>query len=159
MSETKLCSYLQNLNIEYRRAEHPAVYTVAEARRLVPELPGLATKNLFLRDRRGTRHFLVVLPEDARADLSELASRLQTDKLSFASPERRAKYLGVVPGAVSVLSIINDSNHAVEVWLAPECRQAERLLCHPLVNTTTLSIAISDLVRFFASTRHVINVL
>ncbi len=138
--------------IEYQKVEHPPVYTYAEAEQKVPELPGAHTKNLFLRDRKGRRHVLVVVSGDKRVDLQELARLLNADKLSMASRERLQGHLGVEPGAVTLLALFNDVDKAVEVVIDRAVWSASALQCHPLVNTATLVIGRADIERFLAKT-------
>ena len=83
--------------ITYERHDHPAVYTVEESNRLVPPLKGAKTKNLFLRDKKGTQHLLVVVGHEKRVDLKGLSTLLGINKLSLASPKRLEKFLGVEP--------------------------------------------------------------
>src|SRR6266481_5288301 len=96
------------------RHAHPPVMTVEESERLVPKLPGAKTKNLFLRDKKGARHFLVTVRHDLAVDLNLLGVALNAARLGFASPERLQKYLGITPGSVSLLALINDQAGAVE---------------------------------------------
>ncbi|MEM7116663.1 MAG: prolyl-tRNA synthetase associated domain-containing protein [Chloroflexota bacterium] len=152
-------SFLQQHNIDYERVDHPPVYTVAEAKEKVPPLAGAETKNLFVRTRKGDRHFLVVVGYDKSVDLKGLAMALGVKRLGFASPERLLKYLGITPGAVSLLAILNDSEAAVEVVVDQAVWATERFKCHPLVNTSTLSIAKSDVERIFEITNHVVTVI
>ena len=93
---------------------HPPVMTVAESERLVPPLPGAKTKNLFLRDRKGAHHFLVTVPHVLAVDLNALGDALAAGRLSFASPERLDRHLGITPGSVSLLALVNDRARAVE---------------------------------------------
>ena len=146
---TDLYHFLGEHQIPYVRVDHPPVYTCEEAERLVPALPGVHTKNLFLRDSKGRRHFLVVVGWEKQVDLKALAGLLQVSKLGMASPERLRKYLDVEPGAVTVLGVVNDPQHAVEVVIDIPIWQAPALHCHPLVNTATLAIASEDLERLF----------
>ena len=152
-------TFLQQHNIDYERVDHPAVYTVAEAKEKVPPLAGTETKNLFVRTRKGDRHFLVVVGYDKSVDLKGLAAALEVKRLGFASPERLLNYLGITPGAVSLLAILNDTEAAVEVVVDQAVWAAERFKCHPLVNTSTLSIAKEDVERIFAITNHVVTVI
>ena len=131
---------LDEHDIAYQRVDHPAVYTCEEAERLVPPLPGAHTKNLFVRDRGGRRYFLVVVGWEKQVDLKELARVLEVSKLGMASPERLRARLGVDPGAVTLLAVVNDVEKAVEVVFDEPVWAAEALQCHPLVNTSTLSI-------------------
>jgi len=146
--------FLDDHHIPYERVDHPAVFTCEQAEELVPPLPGTHTKNLFLRDRKGRRHFLVVVGFEKQVDLAQLTRLLGVSKLGMASPERLQRYLGVEPGAVTLLGVFNDAEQAVEVVIDAEVWAAPALQCHPLVNTATLCIARPDLERFFAATGH-----
>ncbi|MFD2270768.1 YbaK/EbsC family protein [Undibacterium arcticum] len=115
----------------------------------VPPIDGVKTKNVFLRDAKGNRHILVVVPHDRRVDLLALARVLPSTKLSMGSPERLQRHLGVTPGAVSVFSLVNDSAAAVELILDEEIWHAERVQGHPLRNTATVSISHAALATFF----------
>ena len=130
------------------------MFTCEEATRLVPPLPGAEAKNLFLRDRRGKRHFLVAVAYEVAVDLTALSHVVGASRLSMASPPRLQRHLGVEPGAVSLLAVANDRDGAVEVIIDQELWRAEQLCCHPLVNTSTLVLARSDLARFLESTGH-----
>lgn len=146
--------FLDTHAVAYQRCDHPAVFTVDEVRRLVPPLNGTHTKNLFLRDKKGRRHVLVVVGSDKQVDIKGLCGLLGLDHLSFGSPERLKKYLGIDPGAVSLLALLNDVNHEVGVFVDRGLWSADALQCHPLVNTTTLVIAREGIERFLAATGH-----
>ncbi len=145
---------LARYEIPWERVEHPPVYTCEQAREQVPALPGMEVKNLFLRDRKGRRHFLVVVGYDKSVDLSALSTLLAAPGLSLASPERLARHLGVEPGSVTLLAVVNDAAGAVEVVIDRAVWSASRLRCHPLVNTATLSIARTRLERLLLATGH-----
>jgi len=147
-------AYLRSHGIAASRHEHPAVMTVEESGRLVPKLPGAKTKNLFLRDRKGRRHFLVTVPHDRATDLDALGEALGAGRLSFASAERLARHLGIAPGAVSLLALANDAAGAVEFVIDRALWEADAVHAHPLVNTATMVIAHADLERFLAATGH-----
>ncbi|WP_265434043.1 prolyl-tRNA synthetase associated domain-containing protein [Aeromonas salmonicida] len=138
-----LYSLLDRLAIPYQRFDHPPVFTCEEASRLLPDLPAARTKNLFLRDSKSERLFLVVTPQESRVDLKALAAKLGVKRLSFGSPERLHAALGLTPGAVTLLAMVRDTEQAVDeqVW------QAEQVQCHPLVNTATLLIRLDDVRR------------
>lgn len=150
--------FLAEHKIEYERHDHPAVYTVEESDRLVPPLPGAKTKNLFLRDKKGTRHFLVVVPAQKRVNIKALPEVVGSSRLSFGSAQRLKKYLGVEPGAVTLLAIFNDPDHAVEVCIDKDLWESEAFNFHPLVNTATLVISRKDLERFIEATGHEIQI-
>lgn len=151
--------FLAEHDIEYERHDHPPVFTCEEADRLVPPLPAAKTKNLFVRDRKGRSHFLVVVGYEKVVDLKALSSLLGVSKLSLASPDRLRRYLGVDPGSVTILGVVNDSNKEVEIIMDEGLWDSKAFRCHPLVNTSTLVISREDLQRFLDTTGHKIRIL
>lgn len=154
-----LHSFLRDHDIGYELFEHAPVMTVEESSRLVPPLPGEKTKNLFLRDKRGRRHFLVTVPAASAVDLASLGAALGVGRLSFASSERLEAHLGIKAGAVSVLALANDSSHAVEFVIDASLWNVEALQAHPLVNSATMVLTHSNLERFLAATNHAPTVI
>jgi len=152
-------AFLRERGIAATRHEHPPVMTVEESLRLVPKLPGAKTKNLFLRDKKGKRHFLVTVRHDLAVDISGLESVLGVRGLGFGSPERLAKHLGVTPGSVSLLALVNDKAKAVEFVIDRALWDAPAVHAHPLRNDATLVIAHADLERFLAATGHAPRVI
>ena len=142
---------LAALGIQYERYEHPPVATVEEAERYWGGLDATHCKNLFLRNQKGHRHYLVIVEHRKRADLRAVAAQIGDGKLSFASPERLMTYLGVTPGSVSPFGLINDRDQHVRVYLDRVLRSARRISFHPNVNTVTLTLAYADFERFLAS--------
>src|SRR4051794_7001581 len=149
-----ITAFLDAHGIAADRVDHPAVMTVEESERLVPAMPGAKTKNLFLRDKKGTRHFLVTVPHDVAVDLNALGARIGAGRLGFASAERLQRHLGITPGSVSLLALVNDTSHAVEFILDRTLWDADAVHAHPLVNTATLVIPHAALERFLAATAH-----
>ncbi|MFM1705136.1 prolyl-tRNA synthetase associated domain-containing protein [Aeromonas salmonicida] len=145
-----LYSLLDRLAIPYQRFDHPPVFTCEEASRLLPDLPAARTKNLFLRDPKSERLFLVVTPQESRVDLKALAAKLGVKRLSFGSPERLHTALGLTPGTVTLLAMVRDTEQAVELVVDEQVWQAEQVQCHPLVNTATLLIRLDDVRRLLA---------
>ncbi|MBI2463973.1 prolyl-tRNA synthetase associated domain-containing protein [Candidatus Peregrinibacteria bacterium] len=146
--------FLKKYGIHYERFDHPAVFTCEESKKLCFDMPGNSTKNLFLRDKDGKRHFLVIVGHEKRVDLKKLKLLLGLSKLSFASEDRLKKYLGVEPGSVTLLGLIHDTNHSVEV-IIDEKLWDKNLQCHPLVNTATLVISREGIETFFKITGHI----
>ena len=138
---------LDALNIEYKEITHDAVYTIEEMDALGKDYfeGAKICKNLFVRDQKGKRHFLVVLPEEKRAPLDVIATKIGSTRLSFASNERLMKYLKLTPGAVSPLAVINDESNEVEVVLDEELKGEKLLGVHPCVNTATVLLAPQEL--------------
>lgn len=152
---TDLAAFLAQHAIEAKRFEHPPVMTVEESERLVPRLPGTKTKNLFLRDKRGARHLLVTVPHDVAVDLNALGLLLGAGRLGFGSHVRLMKYLGITPGSVSLLALVNDPAHHVEFVIDRRLWEADAVHAHPLVNEATMVIPHLQLERFLAATGHV----
>ena len=150
-----LAAFMSEHRIAADRFEHPAVMTVEESERLVPRLPGAKTKNLFLRDKKGARHFLVTVPHDLAVDLDALGRALGAGRLGFASEERLMKHLGITPGSVSLLALANDNTvHAVEFVIDRRLWDADAVHAHPLVNHATMVIPHVELERFLRATGH-----
>jgi Ala-tRNA(Pro) deacylase len=154
-----LARFLHEHGIAAPRHEHPAVMTVEESLLHVPKLPGAKTKNLFLRDKKARRHFLVTVRHDIAVDIDALGALLGVSGVGFASAERLHKYLGITPGSVSLLALVNDEAHAVEFVIDRSLWEAEAVHAHPLVNTATMVISHGDLERFLAATRHAPRVI
>lgn len=154
-----LFDLLNELSISFDSAEHEAVFTCEDASRVAHGMEGIETKNLFLRDKKGKKHYLVAIPDNKMVDLKNLAEIIGSTKLSFASSDRLKKYLGVTPGSVTLLALINDVENDVEVIVDKDIWESKKVLCHPLVNTATVSIALEDMKNFFDKTGHGIKVL
>jgi Ala-tRNA(Pro) deacylase len=142
---------LAELGIRFERYEHPPVFTVEEASRHWAGIAATHCKNLFLRNKKGTIHYLVVLEHAKQADLARLVGRLGDDRLSFASPERLLKHLGLTPGSVSPFGLINDAERQVQVVIDADLRNSDRIAFHPNVNTATIVLAWTGFERFLAS--------
>ena len=156
---TDIYEFLDANNVSCERHDHPAVFTVDESKKLSPELNGASTKNLFLRDKKGIRHFLVTVPENKKVDLKALSSVLDSSRLSFASPERLKTHLGIEPGSVSLLALANDTENNVEAFIDQEIWEDEAILCHPLVNTSTLVVPRKDMKLFLEKTGHGVRLI
>src|SRR5438067_13322323 len=106
---------LDSLGVPYERYDHAPVFTCDEADAAVPNVDAVQTKNLFLRDKRGRRHILLVTSCGKAVDIKRFAQQIGADHLSFASADRLAKYIGLTPGSVTVLGLINDTERVVEL--------------------------------------------
>mgnify|MGYP000169655741 CR=1 FL=1 len=160
INKEEMCNHLKDLGIPFERVDHPAVFTCAESH-LVPPLEGADTKNLFLRDNKGKRYFLVTVPHSKAVDCKALGRQIGAGPLSFGSPERLREMLGVEPGSVTLLATINDSEGRVKVYLDESFMLSNLIQCHPLENTATLVIGREQLFKFLESNGHkpeIINV-
>ena len=149
--EQEVYAYLNTLDIPFERHEHPPVFTAEEGERHWAGIDATHSKNLFLRNQKGDRHYLVIVMHSKRVDLRGVASQIGDGKLSFASPERMMTHLGVTPGSVSPFGLINDRNHHVRVFIDRDLQSAARLSFHPNVNTVTVTISTADFERFLAA--------
>ena len=137
--------YLDSLQIPYEVTEHEAVYTMEDMERLGLDQLGTICKNLFIRDAKGKKHFLITADNDTRIDLKELGSVLGAGKVSFASAERLEKYLGVTAGCVSPFGVLNDTEHCVVVVLDRKLQGKARLGFHHNEHDATVWISFTDL--------------
>ena len=142
---------LDALAIRYERHTHPPVFTAEDAARHWNAIPGTQCKNLFLRNKKGDRHYLAVLEISRRADLKEIVKLVGDDRLSFGSPERLMAELGLTPGSVSPFGLLNDGDGSVRVLIDRELRGSERLIFHPNINTASVVVSWADLERFLAT--------
>ena len=149
--EQEVYAYLNTLDIPFERHEHPPVVTVEEAERHWTGIDATHSKNLFLRNQKGDRHYLVIVMHSKRVDLRAVAGQIGDGKLSFASSERMMTQLGVTPGSVSPFGLINDRNHHVRVFIDRDLKSAARLSFHPNVNTVTVTITAADFERYLAA--------
>jgi len=149
--EQEVYAYLNTLDISFERYEHPPVVTVEEAERHWAGIDATHCKNLFLRNQKGDRHYLVIVMHSKRVDLRGIAGQIGDGKLSFASSERMMRYLGVTPGSVSPFGLINDRDHHVRVFVDRDLKPAARLSFHPNVNTVTVTISAADFERYLAA--------
>lgn len=139
---------LNELEINYTRFEHKPVYTVEEVNELDLNIPGMGLKNLFLRNKKGNQHYLVIIEENKRVDLKELSTKIGANALSFASPQRLEKYLDLTPGAVTPFGLINDQDKNVKVILDKSIKLANKVGFHPNVNTATIVINYIDFQKY-----------
>jgi len=157
-SPEQILARLEALGIASRSFRHPPVFTVEEAKALRGELSGAHIKNLFLRNKKG-QMWLVTCLEDRPIDLKALAAALGAGRFSFGSAERLMTYLGVQPGSVTPLAVINDGAGKVAVVLDKALLEFDEVNCHPLVNDMTTTLSAEGLVAFLEAEGHPPRVL
>ncbi len=154
LTQAQLLDFLRDNGIEASTVEHPPLATVADSQALRGQIAGGHTKNLFLKDKKG-RHFLVSVEEDANVDLKTIHQLIGgSGRISFGNAEAMQAYLGVSPGAVTLLGAINDTDGQVTVVIDEGLLRHEVINAHPLMNTATTSIGKADLIRFLEMTGH-----
>lgn len=142
-----LLKYLDDQGIQQNTVNHPAVFSVEEAQKHTSHLPGAHVKNLFLKAKDGSP-WLVTCRDEQTVKVNGLSRLLSAPRFSFAKPEMLLQVLGVEPGSVTPLALINDEKRAVSFVLDRALLSYELLNVHPLINTSTTSMAPNDLLIF-----------
>jgi Ala-tRNA(Pro) deacylase len=148
VGQQKLYVILNSLQISFEYYEHPPVPTVREAAIYWKEIAAQHCKNIFFRNHKGDRHYLVILDFSKDIVINDLEKRLKQGKLSFASEQRLEKYLGLKPGSVSPFGLVNDKESHVHVFLDNNLQNAEKLSFHPNINTASLVVSNNDFLKF-----------
>ena len=144
-------SYLEEHGIPYELHEHPPAPTVEAALPYWKDIHASHCKNLFFRNHKGNRHYLVILDHRRQLNIRDLEQRLKQGKISFASPHRMERYLGLSAGSVSVFGIINDHENHVHLFIDKALQSASRISFHPNENNATLVISFASFLRFLES--------
>ena len=139
---------LDNLEISYDIYEHPPVPTVEDALPYWNEIEAAHCKNLFFRNHKGNRHYLVIFKHNRQLIIRDLEQILKQGKISFASPKRMERYLGISGGSVSVFGILNDTENHVHLFLDAELLSAKKISFHPNENNATLVISFPSFIKF-----------
>lgn len=148
----ELYKILDELGIRFEYYEHPPAPTIELARIYWKDIGATHCKNLFFRNHKGNRHYLVILEHEHDLVVTDLEKRLKQGKLSFASPERMNKYLGLSPGSVSPFGLVNDHGQHVHLFLDNNLRNSAKISFHPCVNTASLVISFPDFEKFLTFT-------
>ena len=137
----KVFDTLERLNIPYEVYEHPPLDTIEIALEYWKDIDATHCKNLFFRNHKGNRHYLVIVKDTTPFSIHSLEKKLKQGKLSFGSEKRLAKYLGVKPGSVSPFGLINDAEHHVYLFIDQQLKQSDKISFHPNDNTASLKIS------------------
>jgi len=150
--ETELYRLFERLAIQFEYHEHPPLATIEDARIHWKDYDSGRCKNIFFRNHKGDKHYLVILEHLRQLNIKDLEKRLKQGKLTFASDQRLKKYLGVEPGSVSPFGIINDTEKHVHLFIDEKLKEFDRLAFHPNINTASLVISKSDFLKFLEYT-------
>ena len=142
---------LEELGIPYEIHEHPPLPTVEAALPYWESIDSAHCKNLFFRNHKGNKHYLVILDHRRQLNIRDLEQRLKQGKISFASPKRMERYLGLDAGAVSAFGILNDKEDHVHLFIDQRLQQAEKISFHPNENTATFVISFASFKKFLDS--------
>jgi len=146
--DPRLYQILDKLEIKYEYHEHPPGPTVEEALKYWKDIDSAHCKNIFFRNHKGNRHYLVISDHRYKLDIRDLEQRLKQGKLTFASPKRLNKYLGLEGGSVSLFGLINDDEDHVYLFIDEKLLEEERVSFHPNRNTASLVISLADMKKF-----------
>ena len=143
--EIRCYDLLDKLGVEYQRIDHEAAMTMEACVEIDKVLDATICKNLLLCNRQATAFYLLMIPGDKQFKTSVLSKEIGSSRLSFAKPEYMLEYLDITPGSVSVLGLMNDRDHHVELLMDEDVLKGEYFGCHPCINTSSLRIKTSDL--------------
>jgi Ala-tRNA(Pro) deacylase len=146
--DPKLYQALNSLGIEFEYHEHPPAPNVETALEYWRGIQSTHCKNLFFRNHKGNRHYLVILEHTNKLAIRDLEQMLKQGKLSLSSDKRLERWLGLTPGSVTPFGLINDQENHVHLFIDDNLRQAERLSFHPNINTATIVVSFNDFIRF-----------
>jgi len=150
--QKELYDIFEKLEIRFEYHEHPPLATIEDAKIHWKDYNSGRCKNIFFRNHKGDRHYLVILEHLRQLDIRDLEKRLRQGKLTFASDKRLKQYLGVEPGSVSPFGLINDKEKHVYLFIDEKLNECDRLTFHPNVNTASLVISKSDFLKFLRFT-------
>ena len=143
--EIRVYDFLDKLGVEYQRIDHEAAMTMEACVEIDKVLDATICKNLLLCNRQNTAFYLLMIPGDKVFKTSVLSKEIGSSRLSFAKPEYMLEYLDITPGSVSVLGLMNDHDHHVQLLMDEDVLKGEYFGCHPCINTSSLRIRTSDL--------------
>ena len=150
--QKELYDLFEKLSIEFEYHEHPPIATIAAAKLHWKDYNSGRCKNIFFRNHKGDRHYLVILEHLRQLNIRDLEKRLRQGKLTFASDKRLRKFLGIEPGSVSPFGLINDRERHVHLFIDEKLGEFDRLAFHPNINTASLVISRSDFLKFLQYT-------
>jgi Ala-tRNA(Pro) deacylase len=152
--DPKLYDILSKLNIGFEYVEHPPAPTIEEAMKYWDGHDATHCKNIFFRNHKGNKHYLVVLDCKQNLKISDLELRLKQGKLTFASEKRLLQYLKLTPGSVTPLGLINDIENHVHVFFDKNLLNSQRISFHPNINTASLIFELTDFLNFMTFTQN-----
>ena len=153
--EVRTYDFLDELGIEYERTDHGRADNMEACNEIDAVLGVIICKNLFLCNRQKTNFYLLMMPGDKKFKTKELSSQINSARLTFADPENMLKYLDIEPGAVSIMGLMNDKDHEVQLLIDEDVLKDDYLGCHPCVCTSSLKLKTRDVTdKFLPATGH-----
>jgi len=145
--EIRTYDFLDSLGVSYARVDHAPAMTMEDCSKIDEILQAPTCKNLFLCNRQATAFYILLMPGDKPFKTKDLSARINSSRLSFASPQHMEEILDITPGSMSVLGLMNDTEHRVTLLIDRDILENEFFGCHPCINTTTLRLTVSDLTK------------
>ena len=155
----KVYDALNKMNIPYEVVEHPPALTTEEADNYIVGKEGVRTKTLFLTNKKKTAYYLVIMDDAKRLDMEYLAEILNEKRISFGSPERLMKKMGLPPGVVSIFGLLNNDEHDIKIYLDKEMLSERLTSFHPNDNTKTIFISTEDMYKFITAIGYEYNIV
>lgn len=153
--ETKAYDFLDRLEIRYKTLKHPAAFTIDECKKIRDEIHAPVFKNLFLTNRQQTKFYLLVMLGEKPFKTKYLSAQIGSARLSFADEAHMQRFLGVTPGSVTPIGIMNDFGKDITVLLDEDLRRHDDFACHPCINTASVVLSLHDLTdRILPATGH-----
>ena len=144
--EIRTYDLLDRLGVEYDRVDHAPAMTMEDCKEVDEILESMVCKNLFLCNRQETAFYLLMIPDTKVFHTKDLSAQIGSARLSLAKPEYMEKFLDITPGSVSVLGLMNDTEHQVKLLIDEEVLDSEYFGCHPCINTSSLRMRTADLI-------------
>lgn len=146
--QAEVYDVLNKLDIEFEYKKHPKAPTIEIAKQYWEDLDAVHCKNLFFRNHKGNKHYLVIIECNASLAIKDLEQMLKQGKLSFASPKRLLKYLSLTPGSVTPFGLINDNENHVHLFLDENLKKADKISFHPNINTASIALKFNDFLKY-----------
>ncbi|MCR5025472.1 MAG: prolyl-tRNA synthetase associated domain-containing protein [Lachnospiraceae bacterium] len=143
--EIRVYDFLDEIGLEYERVDHAPTDTMEACEEVGEVLDIKICKNLFLCNRQKTKYYLLLMPGDKKFKTKELSAQINSARLSFADADDMLKYLDIEPGSVSIMGLMNDKEHMVQLLVDDDLKQEEFFGCHPCICTSSLKFKTSDI--------------
>lgn len=144
--EIRTYDLLDRLGVEYERIDHEPAMTMEDCKEVDQLLEAVICKNLFLCNRQKTAFYLLMIPDTKVFHTKDLSAQIGSARLSFAKPEYMEEFLDITPGSVSVMGLMNDQEHRVQLLIDEDVLDGEYIGCHPCINTSSIRFKVKDLI-------------
>lgn len=144
--EIRTYDLLDRLGVEYERIDHEPAMTMEDCKEVDQLLEAVICKNLFLCNRQKTAFYLLMIPDTKVFHTKDLSAQIGSARLSFAKPEYMEEFLDITPGSVSVMGVMNDKEHRVQLLIDEDVLDGEYIGCHPCINTSSIRFKVKDLI-------------